>query len=139
MDPKLTILHVEDNPAHAELVSRGLEALQIDLDLILFKDGMEIINHIHDITKPLPQMILLDLNLPKVKGLEVLKQIRESERHHATPVIILSTSEAKSDIERAYEKKANSYLVKPLDFDNFQTMIVTCGRYWINYNQTLTA
>ena len=136
MDPKLKVLHVEDNPAHAELVSRGFEDLNINLELVLFKDGEEIVNYIGDRNAPLPQMILLDLNLPKVKGLEVLKQIRQSPRYEGIPVIILSTSEARSDIKSAYENKANSYLVKPLDYDNFQSMINTCGQYWANCNRT---
>ena len=139
MKSKLTIVHVEDNPAHAELVSRGLEGIDIDVELIWLSDGEKVVNYLEDRSNETPQMILLDLNLPKIKGLEVLKIIRESHRHKTVPVVVLSTSEAENDIAGAYEHMANSYLVKPLNFIDFQKMVSDCGSYWTNWNRTLPA
>ena len=85
----------------------------------------------------LPSVILLDLRMPKVDGLEVLKSIKQDDDLKSIPVVILTTSESERDIETAYTYSVNSYLVKPMDFEEFETMIHDMLTYWLNWNQHL--
>jgi two-component system response regulator len=84
---------------------------------------------------PTPHLVLLDLRLPKVDGLEVLKQIKSSENLCSLPVVVVSSSEADRDIDAAYRQHANSYLVKPIDYEKFVVMIETLGLYWLTLNR----
>ena len=141
--PTLKVLFVEDNPAHAMLVLRSFEEHGINLDITHLSDGEAALDYLYrrgawaDPEKsPRPDLMLLDLRLPKVEGLEVLREIKSNETLHRLPVVILSTSEADSDILRAYDLQANSYLVKPVDFEKFSQLMHDLGLYWSTWNKT---
>ena len=137
----LQILLVEDNTAHAELVMLSLEDQALANKVHHVKDGEEALDFLFhrgqysDIEAyPSPHVVLLDLRLPKVDGLEVLKQIRLSDATKMLPVVVLTTSAAEADVARAYEYHANSYLVKPLDFEQFSKLMKDLGFYWLAWN-----
>ncbi|MEQ8173412.1 MAG: response regulator [Candidatus Eremiobacterota bacterium] len=138
----LTILLVEDNDDHAELVMRSFEEHRVANRIIRVSDGEAAINFLFrkgdfsDREKnPLPNLILLDLRLPKIDGLEVLAEIKTSEELRKIPVVVLTSSEAEKDITKSYSNYVNSYLVKPLDFDKFTTMMNELGFYWLGWNK----
>ena len=135
------ILLVEDNLDHAELVMRSLEDHPMVNTVRHLCDGEAALDYLfrrgayHDPRQcPRPHVILLDLRLPKIDGLDVLKEIRTAHDLNAIPVVILSTSSAESDIGCAYERHANSYLVKPNDFRTFDELIHDLGTYWLGWN-----
>lgn len=136
-----TILLVEDNPAHAELVMRSFEDHRVANRIIHLSDGASAIDYLFrrgiyaDPEKsPRPHVVLLDLRLPRLSGLDVLKKIRESDDLDGMPVIILTTSEAERDVAVAYQQHANSYVVKPLDFSKFTQLMEDLGFYWLGWN-----
>ncbi len=136
-----TILLVEDNPAHAELILRGFEDLSVAKKIYLVSDGEAALDYLFrrssysDPQKsPRPRLILLDLRLPKIDGLEVLKEIRASDELKKTPVVILTTSNAERDAARAYEEHASSYLVKPLGGQKLVQLMKDIGFYWLGWN-----
>ncbi len=136
-----TILLVEDNPDHAELVRRSLEGHRITNRIHHVADGEAALDYLFrqgiyaDPAKsPRPQLILLDLRLPRIDGFEVLEKTKASEATRDIPVVILTTSEAQIDVARAYAHHANSYLVKPVDFDRFTEMMNLLGMYWLGWN-----
>lgn len=138
----VTILLVEDDPAHAEIVRRNLGTSRIANHLFHVPDGQEALdylyneNHYEDSQKyPRPGLILLDLRLPKVDGLEVLARIKGDEKLATIPTVILTTSAAETDIAKAYQSHANSYLVKPIDFSKFVDLLDTFGFYWLLWNE----
>ena len=138
----LVLLLVEDNHAHAEMVKRSFEQHRVANVIHHVDDGQKALDYVFregeytdDDKYPLPHCILLDLRLPKVDGLEVLRQIKSSEDMHQTPVIILTTSAADKDIAMAYEHHANSYVVKPMDFAKFMALMDDLGYYWMVWNQ----
>ncbi len=140
-DEPAVILLVEDNPAHAELIMRGLEDSRVANRVMHVSDGEEALDYLFrrgdyadPETSPQPHLILLDLRLPRVDGLEVLKETRESSLD-GMPVAILTSSEADADMAKAYEYHASSYLVKPLDFNQFKTMMDDLGFYWLCWNR----
>jgi len=135
------ILLVEDNPAHAEMVKRALEGHPVANRIIHLADGEAALDFLlrrgvfADPEKsPRPHVVLLDLRLPRIDGLEVLREIRTSAGLEKLPVVILTTSEAEIDAARAYEYHANSFLVKPLDFDKFVRLMEDLGFYWLKWN-----
>jgi CheY-like chemotaxis protein len=135
------ILLVEDNPAHAEMVKRALEGHPVANRIIHLTDGEAALDFLFrrgvfaDPEKsPRPHVVLLDLRLPRIDGLEVLREIRTSAVLEKLPVVILTTSEAEIDADRAYEHHANSFLVKPLDFDKFVRLMEDLGFYWLKWN-----
>ncbi len=137
----LTILLVEDNPAHAELVIRSFENQRVANKIFHVQDGEEALDFLfrrgnyQDPEKaPRPNVILLDLRLPKIDGLEVLREIKNTDNVKRIPVVILTTSQAEIDASRAYDYHANSYLVKPLDFDLFTKLMEELGFYWLGWN-----
>jgi CheY-like chemotaxis protein len=137
----LTILFVEDNPDHAELVMRSFEDHRVANRIYHLPDGQAALDYLFrrgDFAQPekspRPHVILLDLRLPKVDGLEILEVIRDSEDLRTIPVVILTTSHAEMDVSRAYEYHANSYLVKPLDFEKFTKLMDDLGFYWLGWN-----
>ena len=122
----LVILLVEDNPDHTELIMRSFQGHRVANQIYHVGDGEAAMDYLHrrgdfaDAEKsPLPHVILLDLRLPKLDGLEVLKRIKSDKKLSSTPVVILTTSDAEKDLVRAYDYNANSFLVKPVDFDRF--------------------
>ncbi|WP_457653695.1 response regulator [Rhodocaloribacter sp.] len=136
-----TILLVEDNPAHAELVVRSFEEHRIANHIVHVSDGETALEYLfgkgayeEQEGPPLPHIILLDLRLPRIDGLEVLRQIKGSERLKRIPVIILTTSAAEQDAARAYERNVNSYVVKPIDFSQFTKLMDDLGMYWLGWN-----
>lgn len=137
----LTILLVEDNHDHAELVRRSLAKHKIANKVYHVVDGQAALNYMFregaytdPQTSPLPDLILLDLRLPKVDGLDVLKRIKDMPERRRIPVVIMTTSDAEMDIAVAYERHANSYVVKPLGFEAFQKMMSDLGFYWLAWN-----
>jgi CheY-like chemotaxis protein len=142
----LAILLVEDNEDHAELICRSFEEHQVLNKLKLVHDGAEALDYLFrrdqykdPATSPQPHVILLDLRLPKVDGLEVLKQIKESELLRSIPVVVLTSSKTEGDINKAYAKHVNSYLTKPVDFDKFTKLLKDLGFYWLAWNQPSTS
>ena len=138
----LKLLLVEDNDAHAEMVKRSFEQHKISNVIFHVDDGQKALDYIfregayNDEEKyPTPHCILLDLRLPKVDGLEVLRRIKSDENTRKTPVVILTTSSADKDIAQSYEYHANSYVVKPMDFSKFESLMEDLGYYWLAWNQ----
>ena len=136
-----TILLVEDNPAHAELVLRSFEDHRVANTIVHLSDGESALDYLFrrgpfadPEESPRPHVILLDLRLPRMDGLEVLKEIRSSDDLHTLPVVILTTSEAERDVAMAYEQHTNSYVVKPLDFEGFTALMEDLGFYWLGWN-----
>jgi len=139
------ILLVEDNPAEAALAKRAFIHNKIMNPVHHVSDGEEALNFIFtdQSTQNLATLqklclIILDINIPKVNGLEVLKIIKQDERTKAIPTIMLTTSEELSDINKAYEYGANSYLVKPQDYHQFIEQVATFGEYWLSLNKIPT-
>ncbi len=137
----LNILLVEDNFDHAELIVRSFKSHRIANKIIHVSDGEEALNYIfrtgkyeNDDEYLIPNIILLDLRLPKVDGLEVLKEVKNSEHLKLIPVVVLTSSEAEKDIIKAYDLQVNSYLSKPLDFGKFQQLMDDLGFYWLGWN-----
>ena len=140
-DGPLTILLVEDNLPHAELVKRTFETHQIVHRLYHVGDGEAALAYLFrqgkyadPATSPRPNVVLLDLHLPKLSGLEVLKAIRASRELHTVPVVVLTTSTAERDVVCAYKYHVNSYLVKPVDYGRFAQLMHDLGFYWLNWN-----
>ncbi|NTV49664.1 MAG: response regulator [Geobacteraceae bacterium] len=138
----LTILLVEDNPDHAELVMRNMEDFQVANSIIHVEDGEAALDCLYGRGKyadrklfPMPHLMLLDLRLPKVDGLEVLKEVKGDADLKALPVVILTTSDAERDSAMAYEYHANSYVTKPVSFDEFSTLLRDLGFYWLAWNK----
>ena len=136
------ILLVEDNPDHAELLIRGFEDHPVRNRILHVSDGEAALDYllrrgdyIAPEKSPRPSVVLLDLRLPKVDGLEVLKRIRNRTDLDDVAVVILTTSNAELDVAKAYDHQANSYLVKPLDFASFHQLITILGYYWLGWNQ----
>lgn len=128
------VLLVEDNQDHAGLIIRGLQRHDITESVHHVKDGKAALDYLAECDGKLPHVILLDLRLPKIDGLEVLREIKTSERLRLIPVVILTTSESEADIAKAYNGYVNSYLVKPIDFDLFQQLMKDLGFYWLKCN-----
>jgi CheY-like chemotaxis protein len=136
------ILLIEDEMDHAELVTRSLAENRVANKIHHVTDGEAALDYLHqrglftDVTKhPRPHIILLDLRLPKIDGLEVLKEIKTNEDLRTIPVVVLTTSSAEKDITRAYEFNANSYVVKPVTFSKFQELMNDLGFYWLGWNR----
>jgi len=138
----LVILLVEDNDDHAELVIRNMRSQRVANIINRVRDGEEALDYLFHRGKfsaqKAPNLILLDLRLPKVDGLEVLRTVKESELLKRIPVVILTSSEAESDIARSYDHHANSYVVKPLDFGIFTRLMQDLGFYWLGWNMKPT-
>ena len=139
-EPVLVML-IEDNIDHAELVVRTLEDHLISNKVRHFLDGQSALDYLfqrgeyaNETDKTRPHVILLDLRLPRVDGIDVLKAIKESDELKAIPVVVLTTSEAEKDVARAYYNHANSYLVKPVGFEEFKKLMDDLGFYWLSWN-----
>jgi len=132
---------VEDNVDHAELVIRTLEEHRIANRVRHFLDGQSALDYLFQRGEFLnrtdnirPHVILLDLRLPRVDGIDVLKAIKEDDNLKTIPVVVLTTSEAEKDVAKAYYNHANSYLVKPVGFDEFKRLMDDLGFYWLSWN-----
>jgi CheY-like chemotaxis protein len=136
------ILLAEDNPDDIELARRAFQKVNINNNIVVTHDGAETLDYLSGKgkyqdrnTENLPHIILLDLKMPKVHGLEVLKHVRENEQTKYIPVIILSSSLDNKDIIRSYELGANSYIVKPIDFLKFSEVVQQIVIYWLTLNE----
>ena len=139
-EPILVML-VEDNIDHAELVLRTLEEHRIANKVRHFLDGQSALDYLYrrgefsqSLDTERPHVILLDLRLPRVDGMEVLKTIKEDADLKSIPVVVLTTSEAEKDVAKAYYNHANSYLVKPVGFEDFRKLMDDLGFYWLGWN-----
>lgn len=135
----VTILLVEDNVQDIEITRRAFAKGRVSNDLMVVRDGEEALDYLFRRDKyrdpsssPRPGMILLDLNLPKVGGLDVLQQIKNDESLRTIPVIVLTVSEREQDVVRSYDLGVNTYIQKPVEFDNFLRVITTIQDYWIS-------
>jgi len=142
-DQRVFILLVEDNPADAELAIRALRRGRISNQIQLLKDGAEALDFIfcrgdyaHRTITDYPKMILLDLKLPKVSGLEVLQQLKSDPRTQMIPVVVLTSSAQDSDVLESYKLGVNSYIVKPVDFEQFNKAVEQLGFYWVLINRS---
>ncbi len=140
---KVEILLVEDNPHEAELTIRSLKKQNLSNRLLHIDDGEEALDFIFskgkyaDNTVPFaPKLVLLDLKLPKVSGLEILRQMKADERTREIPVVILTSSKEESDIIEGYKLGVNSYIVKPVNFESFSNAVTELGLYWVLLNQS---
>ncbi|MFP4394806.1 MAG: response regulator [Anaerolineales bacterium] len=135
------ILLVEDNPDDELLTLRALKKSKIANKVIITRDGAEALDYLfatgdYANRKPeMPELILLDLHLPKLDGLEVLRRLRSEERTKLLPVVVLTTSDQERDIAQSYNLGANSYIRKPVDFRQFTQAVQQLGLYWLVLNQ----
>lgn len=128
------ILLVEDNANDAELTLRALKQRNLANQVHVCRDGAEAMDFFFDGATPAPKVVLLDLKLPKVDGLEVLQRLKADARTRSIPVVVLTSSREEPDIERAYALGANSYIVKPVDFEAFARAVADVGLYWLLLN-----
>lgn len=136
------ILLVEDNPSDLELALHALRKHNLSNNIQVARDGAEALKLIFgaddgegDVMDPAPRVILLDLKLPKVDGLEVLEKLKNDHRTHNIPVVILTSSREEKDIIESYRLGVNSYIVKPVDFEQFIDAVQQLGLYWLLLNQ----
>jgi two-component system response regulator len=130
------ILLVEDNPDDEALTLRALKKNKISNEVVVAHDGTEALEFLQGNGHPLPALILLDLKLPKVNGLEVLRCVRADSRTHLLPVVILTTSKEERDLTSSYDLGANSYICKPVDFAQFTEAVRQLGLYWLVLNES---
>ncbi len=140
-DEPVLVMLVEDNVDHAELVRRTLAEHRVSNQIRHLTDGQSALDYlfrrgeyVDAASSPRPHVILLDLRLPRVDGLEVLRSIKESEELRLIPVVVLTTSEAERDVVRAYNNHVNSYLVKPVGYAEFSKLMEDFGFYWLAWN-----
>jgi CheY-like chemotaxis protein len=138
-----TILLVEDNPDDALLTQRALKKNNICNDVVLVRDGAEALDYLFGTGsyegrdfRAMPQVILLDLGLPKIDGFEVLRRIKSDERTRLVPTVILTSSEDEQACIESFNYGANSCVRKPLDIDQFRAVVAQLGMYWILLNET---
>jgi two-component system, response regulator len=137
------ILLVEDNPSDVGLTRRALAKSHIANQVVVAEDGQDALDYLfgagayagRDVSE-LPALVLLDLKLPRVDGLEALRQIRANERTSRLPVVILTTSREEQDVAQSYDLGANSYIRKPVDFTQFAEAIANVGLYWLVLNES---
>lgn len=140
MEDNVEILLVEDNPSDAELTIRALKTKMLANSVVHVKDGAEALAYLFgEGDQPVngrPKVILLDLKLPKVNGIEVLEKIKSDPVTRAIPVVVLTSSREDSDLQKCYDLGANSYIVKPVEFESFVTAVAELGFYWLLRNQS---
>jgi CheY-like chemotaxis protein len=143
--PEVEVLLVEDNPRDAEMTLRALQKRNLANNVMHAKDGQEALDWLFGAGAYVgrdpnhhPKIILLDLKLPKVDGLEVLRAIRSDERTKLIPVVVMTSSQEEPDLIQSYKLGVNSYVVKPVDFDSFSAAVAELGHYWLLLNQKPT-
>lgn len=142
MSQKTTILIVEDNPDDEALTLFALRKVQVAEEIVVVRDGQEALDYLfargaytHRDPQIQPDLILLDVNLPKLNGIEVLRRIRQHTSTRLIPIVMLTTSDEEQDRLRSYELYANSFIRKPVDFDKFIEIIRHIGVYWLMVNE----
>lgn len=146
MDPfeQIEILLVEDNPLDAELTMTALTSGKIANNITWVKDGVEALDYLFrrgeyaGRSDELPRLVLLDLKMPRVNGIEVLAAIKADARTKRIPVVVMTSSEEESDIAKTYDLGVNSYVVKPLDFNAFSEVTRRAGYYWLLINRAVS-
>lgn len=143
MTQTIEVLLVEDDEDHAELVRRNLMSQMVKCRITHINNGETALDYLYQramysdpATSPRPDLILLDLRLPRVDGMTVLSEIKSEPRLQTIPVVILTSSAADPDVSQAYLRHANSYLVKPLDLLSFEGLMKELGLYWFTWNQS---
>ena len=138
---QIEILLVEDNPLDAELAMRGLKEEKVANNVTWVKDGQQALDYLfregayagrNDVE---PRLVLLDLKMPRVDGIEVLKAIKADERTRRIPVVIMTSSQEETDVVKTYDLGANSYVVKPIDFNSLASVARQAGYYWLAVNR----
>lgn len=136
------ILLVEDNPTDEKLTIRAFRNSKLACDIVVVRDGPEALEYLfatgryaHRDRRELPTVVLLDLNLPKLDGLEVLRRIRAEESTRLMPVVVLTGSKEEEDLTRSYSLGANAYVRKPMDFGQFSEAASSLGMFWLLYNE----
>jgi two-component system response regulator len=135
MNTSIEILLVEDNPDDAELTIRTLKKNNLANHLIHKEDGQEALVFLFAERSVMPRLILLDLKMPRVDGIEVLRRLKSDERRKVIPVVILTSSNEERDIIESYKLGVNAYVVKPVDFDQFIKAVAQLGLFWMIHNQ----
>ena len=137
IEPK-HILLVEDNPDDEQLTLRAMRLSEVPNVIRVARDGVEAVEALHGSSAghPLPDLVLLDLKLPRMSGLEVLTRIRTNPATRTLPVVVLTSSDEERDIVESYNLGANSYIRKPVDFDEFVEVVHQLGVYWLKMNRT---
>lgn len=134
MKAQLIVL-VEDNPDDQTLTLRALKKQNLANEIIVLNDGVEALAFLLDPEKPLPNLLLLDLKLPKLDGLQLLRRLRSEPRTQLLPVVVLTSSDEDRDVIEGYRLGANSYIRKPVDFNQFTEAVRQLGLYWLVLNQ----
>jgi len=142
MVSQVEVLLVEDNIHDAEMTIRALRKVNLSNNLVHVKDGAEALDFIFARgkfigreTEQLPKVILLDIKMPKVDGIEVLRQLKSQDASKTIPVVIMTSSKEEQDVIRSYQLGVNSYVVKPVDFEGFAKAVSELGLYWLLTNQ----
>lgn len=134
------VLLVEDDPNDAELIVRAFKKEKLTMSLVHLRDGAEAMDYVNirraRERASLPKVIMLDLKLPKLNGLEVLRKLKSDVLTRDIPVVILTSSQEESDIAQAYSLGVNSYILKPIESDEFSKTVVDMGSYWLRLNRT---
>ena len=134
--PAQLIVLIEDNPDDQTLTLRALKKQNIANEIIVLNDGVEALAFLLDPEKPLPHLVLLDLKLPKLDGLQLLRRLRSESRTQVLPVVVLTSSDEDRDVIEGYRLGANSYIRKPVDFNQFTEAVRQLGLYWLVLNQS---
>jgi DNA-binding response OmpR family regulator len=129
------ILLVEDNPDDRDLTIMALKGSNIASEIDIARDGEEALEYFEDPSRPLPVLVLLDLKLPRIMGLEVLKRLRAEERTKLVPIVVLTSSQQESDRYQSYVEGVNAYVVKPVQFDKFSEAVKALGLFWLVINE----
>lgn len=137
MSDNRSILLVEDNPDDEKLVIRSLRRSKIANEINIARNGEEALNILFG-DAPLPAVVLLDIKLPKIDGLEVLRRLRASDRTRLLPIVVLTSSSEERDIIDSYHLGANSYVRKPVEFDKFTEAVQQLGLYWMVVNEPIS-
>lgn len=142
MKESVDILLVEDNPTDVELALHAFKKYNIANSILVARDGLEALEYLFGLGQykernvaDLPKVVLLDLKLPKVDGLEVLRRLRSDQRTRMVPVVVLTSSHEEKDVAQSYNLGINSYIVKPVDFGKFTEVVRELGFYWLFLNQ----
>jgi two-component system, response regulator len=137
------VLLADDNSTDAELTTRALEIGGVSKNIVWVQDGEAALHFVFrtgpyaNRPTPNPRLMLLDLHMPKIDGLDVLERIKNDDRTRSIPVVIMSSSDQESDMQHSYARHANSYIVKPVDFREFTDQVSSIGQYWMKVNRAL--
>ncbi len=138
------IIIVEDSPYDAEMIVDALKLKGLGKKVKVLVDGAQVLDYIFsrgayksNASNPNPNLIILDLKMPKVSGMEALKKLKSTSKTKHIPVVVFTSSQEAIDVKTAYELGANSYIVKPVDFDSFEEVVGEIGLYWILYNELI--